>query len=197
MVARIAEVRDHTLVSSLDEADVCIDFSVAEAVAHHVEEACHAHVPIVIGTTGWEKDLPLVQKYVAESHNAALYAPNFSIGIALFRKLLKEARRLYADYALTGVETHHDQKQDAPSGTAKAIAQDLNMHTPFSSLRLGTIVGKHEVLFDSPVETISLKHEAKNREGFALGAVQAAEWICGQTGWFTLDDMLHSTHYAV
>ncbi len=197
LVASLAEARNHQIVDVLEEADVCIDFSVAKAVLDHVTQACAAKVPIVIGTTGWEESLPLAHKLVAESENGALYAPNFAIGIALFRKLLIQAQNLYADYALSGEETHHTEKKDAPSGTAKAIAHDLKMESPFSSQREGAVVGKHEVVFDSPIDTISLKHEAKNREGFALGAIQAAEWICNQKGWFTLDDMLHSTNHSV
>jgi len=197
MVAQIADTRDHQLVSSLDEADVCIDFSAGEVVLDHVRLACAAAVPIVIGTTGWESDLSIAQDLVEKSENAALYAPNFSLGVAFFRKLLKEAHHLFADYEIAGVEFHHQQKKDAPSGTAKAIAEDLEMPTPFSSVRCGSLIGKHEILFDSPVDTITLTHEAKNREGFALGAVKAAEWILDQKGWCTLDDMLHSADYAV
>ncbi len=196
LVARIAEARDHQIVHFLEEADACIDFSSPAAVLGHIEQACSAGVPIVIGTTGWEESLPAARKLVEENGTAALYAPNFSVGIALFRKLLLEARHLFAGYEIAGVETHHAQKKDAPSGTAKAIASDLHI-PPFSSIRLGSIVGRHEVIFDSPVETVTLKHEAKNREGFALGAVQAAEWIPDQKGWLTLDDMLHSSDYAI
>ncbi|MCC5832762.1 MAG: hypothetical protein JJU12_06950 [Chlamydiales bacterium] len=195
-VARIAEGRNHQIVSSIQDAEACIDFSVSEAVLEHVEEVCRAQLPIVIGTTGWEKDLPVVQRLVEKSGNAALYAPNFSIGIALFRKLLLEARRLFADFEIAGLEIHHSEKKDAPSGTAAAIAKDLGISS-FSSLRVGSIVGRHEVLFDSFQETITIRHEAKNRDGFALGAVQTAEWIIDQKGWLTLDDMLYSTHYAI
>jgi 4-hydroxy-tetrahydrodipicolinate reductase len=197
MVARIAEARDHQVVRSLEEADVCIDFSVAGAVIDHVKMTCAAHVPIVIGTTGWDDNLPAVQKLVTESESAALYAPNFSIGIAFFRTLLKEARQLFSEYEAAGIEFHHLKKKDAPSGTAKAIADDLDLPAPFSSVRCGSLVGKHEVIFDSPVEIVTVTHETKNREGFALGAVQAAEWICDKEGWFSLDDMLHRSDYAL
>ncbi|MEZ5314613.1 MAG: dihydrodipicolinate reductase C-terminal domain-containing protein [Chlamydiales bacterium] len=194
-IARIANIRGHETVSSLKEADVCIDFSVATAVLEHVKKACKEKVPIVIGTTGWEQDIPTAQKIVQESKNAALYAPNFSIGVAQFRKLLIEARRLFPNYEIAGLEMHHKEKKDAPSGTAKILAKDLGLSS-FSTIRLGSIIGQHEVLFDSPSETISIKHEAKNRDGFALGAIQAAEWIHNQIGWLTLDDMLYCTHYT-
>lgn len=194
-VVRIAEKRAHRIVPSLEEADVCIDFSAPEAVLDHVRQACGAHVPIVIGTTGWEEDAPKARRIVEESRNAALYAPNFSIGIALFRKLLLEARRLFTEHEIAGMEIHHNQKKDAPSGTAKSIANDLGLPA-FASIRIGTVVGLHEVLFDSPFETVTIKHEAKNRDGFALGAVKAAEWIVDQKGWLTLDDMLYCADYA-
>ncbi len=197
MVARLAEERGHQVVGVLDEADVCIDFSSASCVVQHIREACEAAVPIVVGTTGWEADLPVVQTLVEKSGIAALYAPNFSLGIAFFRKLLKVARAQLADYEIAGIEWHHQQKKDAPSGTACAIAKELDMPTPFSSVRCGSIVGKHSVYFDSPSDTITLTHEAKNREGFALGALKAAEWILDQKGWLTLDDMLHSSDYAI
>lgn len=196
-VAHILEARGHTLASSLNEADVCIDFSSSSAVLNHIEMACKASVPIVIGTTGWEKELPFAEEVVKQSKNAALYAPNFSLGIALFRKLLKEARALFADYDAAGIEFHHREKKDSPSGTAKMIRNDIELSKNFSSVRIGSVVGKHEVIFDSPVDSITLSHEAKNREGFAIGAVKAAEWIVHQKGWFTLDDMLYSVDYSL
>ncbi|MCH9627827.1 MAG: 4-hydroxy-tetrahydrodipicolinate reductase [Chlamydiales bacterium] len=197
MVARLAKERGHEIVETPHEADVCIDFSSASGVVEHIREACEASVPIVIGTTGWETDIPVVQTLVEKSGIAALYAPNFSLGVALFRKLLKEARAQLTDYEIAGIEWHHQQKKDAPSGTACAIAKELDMPTPFSSVRCGSVVGKHSVFFDSLGDTITLTHEAKNREGFALGALKAAEWIIDQKGWLTLDDMLYSADYTV
>ncbi len=196
-VAHLAGARGHHIVSDLGEADAAIDFSVAEAVLLHVEKTCATHVPLVIGTTGWEEKLPIAQQMVTNASNAALYAPNFSLGVALFRKLLKEAAPLLAHYEISGCEWHHATKQDAPSGTAKAIQRDLVMKSPFASVREGEKVGTHTVTFDSQVDQITLTHEAKSRDGFALGAIQVAEWIHDKTGWFTLDDMLHSADYAL
>jgi 4-hydroxy-tetrahydrodipicolinate reductase len=196
LVAHIAEDRGHQIVPTAEDADAYIDFSVADAVLRHVEEACLKRKPIVIGTTGWEKDMQAARQLVEKNKSAALYASNFSLGIAHFRALLKEARHLLAGFEAAGFEIHHNQKKDAPSGTAKSIACDLET-PPFSSLRLGSIIGQHEVVFDSPYETITIKHSAKNREGFALGAVHAAEWIHEKKGWLTLDDMLHSSDYSV
>lgn len=194
-VTALAELREHTIVSELAKADVCIDFSVPEAVLDHVKEACAASVPIVIGTTGWDEQIDEVRALVESSRGAALYAPNFSLGVALFRQLLHMAQELLPDYACAGIETHHEQKKDAPSGTAKAISADLGIE--FSSVRCGSVIGTHHVLFDSPEETITLTHAAKNRDGFALGAINAAEWIVGHTGWLTLDDMLYGAYHTV
>lgn len=195
LVARLAEMRDHIIVHFPEEADVCIDFSAANAVIDHIQQACAAKVPLVIGTTGWEKDLPKAQELIKKSENAALFSPNFSLGMAFFQKLLKEAHHLLQEYDQAGTEWHHKEKKDAPSGTARAIHDALDI--PFSSVRCGSIVGKHTIVFDSPVDSITFTHEAKNREGFALGAVRGAEWIVGKRGWFTLDDMLYCTDYAV
>lgn len=192
LVSQLAEPRGHTLVSSLKEAEVAIDFSYAEGVIDHLKEACAHALPLVIGTTGWESALPLAQELVRTHQIGVLYAPNFSLGVAHFRRLLKMARTLLSDYALAGVEWHHAEKRDFPSGTAKAIATDLGMTTPFAHVRAGWLCGTHQLLFDSPCDTLTFTHEAKNREGFALGALRAAEWLPSHKGWFTLEDMLDS-----
>lgn len=196
-VAALAQERGHTIVASIHDADVAIDFSIAHLVLEHIRAACKAEIPIVIGTTGWEADLPRAKELISQSNASALYAPNFSLGVALFKKLLKQAQNLLTDYAIAGVEFHHKEKKDAPSGTAKAIAEELEMRTPFSAVRCGSIIGKHEVLFDSPQDSLTFIHEAKSRDGFALGAIKAAEWIWKQKGWFTLDDMLLSADYTI
>lgn len=195
-VRAIAEARGHTYLLSLNESSVAIDFSHASVVIDHVKIACAHGIPLIIGTTGWEGSLPRAKELVMEAEIGALHAPNFSLGIAYFQKLLKEARTLFSEYAVCGVEYHHQEKKDAPSGTAKALAQILGS-SPFASVRCGSIIGKHEVLFDSPIETITLTHEAKNRKGFAQGAVIAAEWIIGKKGWFSLDDLLHSPDHTL
>lgn len=190
-VREIAQMRGHTCLLSLEGSSVALDFSHHSVILDHIKLACSLGIPVVIGTTGWEDSLPLAKELVQNAGIGVLYSPNFSLGVAYFQRLLQQARSLFSEYAACGIEYHHQEKKDAPSGTAKALAQALGI-APFASVRCGWLVGKHEVLFDSPVETITLTHEAKNRKGFAQGAVIAAEWILGKKGWFSLNDLLHS-----
>lgn len=125
----------------LSLADVCIDFSSKDCVIKHLELASELNKPIVIGTTGWESHLPQAKLLVEKNKGAALFAPNFSIGVAKFIALLKRAKNILNNYELAGVEYHHAHKKDAPSGTAKKISHDLQMKNDFSSVRCGTIVG--------------------------------------------------------
>jgi 4-hydroxy-tetrahydrodipicolinate reductase len=193
MVEKIALEEGHSCVS-LNEADVGIDFSHPEAVISHIQQAAEKKKPIVIGTTGWDSEIEMAKNLVEKSCMAALYSSNFSLGMAYFHLLLKQARSLFSDYDVAGVEYHHNQKKDSPSGTAKAIAKTLEMKTPFTSVRCGRITGKHEVIFDSPFDTVTLIHEAHGREAFARGALAAAQWLRDKKGWYTLDDLLRSSH---
>ena len=168
----------------VEECDVLIDFSHADAVLDCVDKACAAGCNLVIGTTNWEQHLPEVKKRVEEAKIGALYASNFSIGMALFTKLAEQAKALLAEYDVSGVEVHHSAKKDAPSGTAKQLG------VPFASVRVGKVPGTHTLIFDSEVDTIELTHRARSREGFARGALRAAQWIRGKKGLYTLDDML-------
>lgn len=195
MVKRLALELNHSVVEPSD-ADVCIDFSHASVVLEHIKWAVEREKPLVIGTTGWESDMKAARSLIDKSKTAVLFSPNFSLGVAHFIHLLKYARARLADYEVAGVEYHHSQKQDSPSGTAKRIAEALDMSTPFASVRCGSIAGKHEVLFDSPFDTITLIHEARNREDFARGALKAAAWIRDKKGWYTLDD-LYSADYPL
>ncbi len=177
-------------LSDLSKADVFIDFSHADRVLEHCKLAAEQKKPIVIGTTGWEKQLPDVKALIKEAYIGCFYAPNFSIGVFLFTKIVEEAAKLLnTRYDAAGLEMHHDQKKDSPSGTAKAIAEKLDI-PPFASLRLGSIVGTHSVFFDSDEDMITLTHQAKSRDAFAKGAVQAANWVLNKKGFFTMDDML-------
>lgn len=193
MVEKLSLELGHSIVD-FKEAEVCIDFSHATVVLKHVKWAAHHHIPLVIGTTGWEADMEEAKKLIELGSTAALFSPNFSLGVAYFTLLLKQAKRFFSDYEIAGVEYHHSQKKDSPSGTAKYIAKALEMHAPFASVRVGKVVGKHEVIFDSSVDAITLTHEAHNREGFALGALKAAAWILNKKGWYSLDDMLRSLY---
>ena len=168
----------------LEECDVCIDFSHADAVVDCVRQACDAGCDLVIGTTDWEKDLPQVKQMVETAGIGALHSPNFSIGMALFVKLAEQAKQLLHDYEVSGIEVHHSTKKDALSGTAKLLG------VPFSSVRVGKVPGTHTLIFDSEVDTIELTHRARSRDGFARGALRAAQWIRGKQGLYTLNDML-------
>ena len=198
-IESLAQLRGDQVVP-IEDAEVCIDFSHPTGVLDHVSWAAAHQKSIIIGTTGWEKDGKAVHDCVENSSIAALFSPNFSLGVACFNHLLLQARALLKDYDVAGVEYHHNHKQDAPSGTAIAMARALKMPAPFASVRCGRIPGKHEVIFDSPFDSITLVHEAHNRESFAAGALTAAHWIQDKTGWYTLDDMLrdlYSAHYAL
>jgi 4-hydroxy-tetrahydrodipicolinate reductase len=195
MVAQMASEEGHA-ITECEEADVCIDFSHQEVVLEHVQWAVQQQKPIVIGTTGWESQIPSAKALVEKGQASALFSANFSLGMAYFILLLKQARSFFSDYEVAGVEYHHSQKKDSPSGTAHSIAHTLEMKTPFTSVRCGRITGKHEVIFDSLFDSVTLTHEAHNREGFARGALKASEWILDKRGWYTLDDMLRCLYSA-
>lgn len=193
-------------------ADVCVDFSHPEAVVHNVRELAKLKKNVVVGTTGWYEHLDQIKQLVHEHQIGFLYSPNFSIGVQLFFKILAEAAAKFSkfeDYDVGLFEAHHRHKSDSPSGTAKALCDVLlkeyknkkristnsqgtvapdELHV--SSLRCGSIPGTHTVIFDSPADSITLTHQARNREGFARGAVTAAEWLKGKKGFFTIEDVL-------
>ncbi len=181
------------------QADVCLEFTRPECVVDNVQRLSALNKQIIIGTTGWLDKLDVVQRLVQEHQIGALYSPNFSIGIYLFLHIVANASSLtkaFPEYDVAGFELHHKEKKDAPSGTAKDIAKVIQEHgkldhpVPFSSVRCGKIPGTHTVLFDSFCDTISITHEARNREGFAQGAIQAAQWIQGKKGFYTFADCM-------
>lgn len=182
---------------SVAAADVCIDFTRPDAVLETVRLLAPLKKNIVIGTTGWEKERPLIEQIAAEQGIGLIYDANFSIGMHCFLQLVQDAARLFLSvegYDAAGIESHHLQKRDAPSGTAKMIAAKIEqvsgVQVPFASVRCGSIPGTHTLIFDSAVDTVTLTHNARSREGFARGAVAAAEWIEGRTGVYTLSDMI-------
>lgn len=190
-------VQDH--LDDLALADLAIDFSQSEAVIEHLLCCLSLKKPLVIGTTGWEKDLPQARQLVEEAKGCCLYAPNFSIGAYLFQLIVGYASSLFQsfdDYDVTGIEYHHRQKIDQPSGTAKAIRQTVLKHLPripnfeFSSVRCGYAAGTHTLHFDGPMDTLTFTHEARHRQGFAEGAITAAEWVFSKQGFFTIDELM-------
>jgi len=172
--------------------DVAIDFSIPDAVAQNVEKISALGVNLVVGTTGWQKAIPAVREAVERNNTGLVWSPNFSIGVAVFTKLVAEAARLMAeepDYGAWVWEIHHNTKKDAPSGTALKLV-DAMREAGYKSLidvsanRAGRHPGTHEIGFDSGADTITLRHTARSREGFARGALRAAQWIIGKKGFY-------------
>jgi 4-hydroxy-tetrahydrodipicolinate reductase len=198
---------------SLKGIDVCIDFSTPTAVMGNIEAVAECGVNIVVGTTGWYDKMEYVRKLVKEKKIGLLYASNFSLGVNIFSHIVQDAARVfdrYPDYDVAIQEMHHKGKKDSPSGTALSLAaQILHMmkrkteilhetvhgeikphQLHVTSTRLGAVTGTHNVLFDSECDSIELVHRAKNRRGFALGAIVAAEWLKGKKGLYTMRDVI-------
>lgn len=179
------------LADSLRASEVAIDFTAAEAVRRNVEACMAAGVPLVEGTTGWNGEIDVVRNLVESNNGGLVYGANFSVGVNLFYRIVENASRLLAkfpEYEVFIEEQHHSKKKDAPSGTAIEIKHIVGNHFDddfsISSTRAGYIPGTHRVGFDSPSDQILLEHTARSREGFALGAVMAAEWIKDKKGFF-------------
>ncbi|MDX2039809.1 MAG: 4-hydroxy-tetrahydrodipicolinate reductase [Acidobacteriota bacterium] len=183
---------------SLAGVDAAIEFSTPESAMNNIRRLVSLKVPTVIGTTGWYTQLEEVGQLVAENNAALVWGANFSIGVNLFFKLVREASALFARYNQYDpflIESHHKFKKDAPSGTALVTARMMREaygdRTPEAvALRAGHIPGTHEVGFDSEADTITLTHTARNREGFAAGAVLAAELVVGKQGMYEFPELL-------
>ena len=182
---------------SLSGAQVAIEFTTPDAAPSNVRSCAAAGCPVVVGTTGWYSELPAITAEVERSGGAILTAPNFSVGVAVFDRVVAEAARLFGQLGVFDahlVETHHAAKRDAPSGTAGALAKTasgaLGREIPITSIRTGHVPGTHEVVFDAPFEQVRLVHEARDRRVFAEGALVAARWIVGRRGVFTMADVL-------
>jgi 4-hydroxy-tetrahydrodipicolinate reductase len=180
-------------------ADVAIEFSEPRAAAVNVRACLAAGLPVVSGTTGWDVELELVRAEALKAGGAFLHAPNFSIGVQLFQQLVRTAAEKAARLSshVSGmhlIETHHAEKLDAPSGTARMLARvaaaALGRELPVTSVRVGRVPGTHELVIDAPFEQIRLVHEARDRRVFADGAVAAARWLIGRTGSFTFEDFM-------
>ncbi len=198
---------------TLLDIDVCIDFTHPDVIMDNIEKYAMLGKNAVIGTTGWYDHIQDVRMMTENSGIGLLYSSNFSIGINIFNRVVERAAELFDKfdiYDVAGIEYHHNRKADSPSGTAITLANRIKdrierkekvvydmlkrrieaneLH--FASVRCGSITGKHEIIFDSPADFITLTHSAKNREGFAAGALEAAKWIHGRAGFFDIDDLV-------
>ena len=178
----------------LAQVDVVIDFTTPHSVLENIEACVRARKNIVVGTTGWYGELPRIRRMVEEAGSGFLYGANFSRGVNLFFDTVgMAAAALRQGYSGQIFERHHAHKKDAPSGTAaqlQGIVRDASgAEVEITSFREGDVVGMHELVLDSPADTIYLCHDAKSRLGFADGAVRAAEWLAGKTGFFDFRDV--------
>ena len=178
--------------------DAAIDFSVAAAVLSNARAISALGVNLVIGTTGWLDQMDELRSVIAANHTGCVWSPNFSVGVAIFSRLVSEAARLMAgemDYEAYAHEAHHSAKKDAPSGTMLQLLNDMrksgyDKRIDVSSTRAGKIPGTHEIGFDSSADTITLTHTARSREGFARGALKAAQWLVGKRGFYEFSEIL-------
>ena len=185
------------LAEKLRGHDAAIDFSIGEAVLKNIEACARAKVPLVEGTTGWKQHEAHAKQIVNEHSAALVYGANFSIGVNLFYRIVKQASALFAaveGYSPFIEEAHHNRKRDAPSGTALKLRDLMSEHLgpdiPTSSTRAGHIPGTHRVGFDSEADQVLLTHTARSRQGFASGALLAAHWIEGKTGVFEFGEVI-------
>ena len=213
LIRQLAEDRGHEIGAIIDATDshasssalaeklsgsaVAIDFSTAEAVRRNVEACLSAEVPLVQGTTGWSAEREGIEKIVNEADGAFVFGANFSIGVNLFYRVADYAAELFAkfpEYETFIEEQHHSRKKDAPSGTAlklkEIISRRIDKDFSVSATRAGNIPGTHRVGFDGPADQILLEHTARSREGFAAGALLAAEWIVGKKGFYEFTDVI-------
>lgn len=216
-IEQVALARGHEIVmrktsdssfEGLENADVAIDFSIPDAAVGNITACFDTHVPVVCGTTGWlAKYEEMVE--LCQARNAAfIYGSNFSLGVNLFfemNEFLAKLMSKFDQYKVRMEEIHHTQKLDSPSGTAITLANAIIDHSHYTNWvlnnsttneieidakRIENVPGTHTVVYDSSIDSIEIKHTAHNREGFALGAVLAAEWIVGKKGVFTMKDVL-------
>jgi len=176
--------------AALAGVDVAVEFTRPEAATANLQRLAESGVAIVCGTTGWYAELERLKKAVSENGSGLVWGANFSVGLNLFREVVAEAARRFAredSYGAWGWEIHHAAKKDAPSGTLLALAEEMerNGYTReinLSANRAGAVPGTHEIGFDSVEDTITIRHTARGREGFARGALRAAQWVIGKKG---------------
>ncbi|MFK8298319.1 4-hydroxy-tetrahydrodipicolinate reductase [Capnocytophaga cynodegmi] len=216
-IEKLALERGHEIVLKIDDsktsydisvADVAIEFSTPDSAFGNIVSCVQKQVPVVVGTTGWLKNYDKAVEICKENRGAFLYASNFSIGVNVFFVLNKKLAKLMSplkNYDVSIEEIHHTQKLDAPSGTAITLAEGIIQNSdktawklgqaktteiPIEAKRVENVPGTHIITYESQVDTIEIKHTAHSREGFALGAILAAEWILGKEGVFSMTDVL-------
>ena len=220
IIDEIATQRNHEIVARLNEspnsenlnnADVVIEFSNPEVAFNNIKTCLENNIPVICGTTGWLDQKPEIEKIAAENNTAFLYGSNFSLGVNLFFALnekLADLMKNFPEYNVQLEEIHHTHKKDAPSGTAISLAEGIikndqrfvgwkleetkEKELGIFAIREDEVPGTHSVFYKSSVDEIEIKHTAYSRNGFALGAVIAAEWIQGKTGNFSMKDVLFS-----
>lgn len=217
VIERIALERGHEIVmrksgndtfEGLENADVAIDFSIPDAAVTNISTCLNSNMPVISGTTGWLDNYDKMVSLCEEKSGAFIYGSNFSLGVNIFFELNNHLAKImskFSQYKVTMEEVHHTQKLDAPSGTAITLAKGIIDNSDYSSWalenakndeilieakRIENVPGTHTVIYNSEVDAIEIKHIAHNREGFALGAVIAAEWIQDKKGVFTMKDVL-------
>ncbi len=217
VIERIALERGHEIVlrkssqdsfEGLKNADVAIDFSVPSSAVSNISECFATNIPVISGTTGWLEHYDEIISLCSEKNGAFIYGSNFSLGVNIFFELNDYLAKMMANlkqYKVSMEEIHHTQKLDAPSGTAISLANGIIENSKYDSWtlndpkendiyieakRIENIPGTHSIFYDSEVDQIEIKHTAHNREGFALGAVVAAEWLVGKKGVYTMKDVL-------
>jgi 4-hydroxy-tetrahydrodipicolinate reductase len=218
MIESLALHKNHTIVAKIDidtknidfsKIDVAIDFSQPSAAFDNIKMCLENQTPIISGTTGWLAKYNDAVALCNQNNGAFIYASNFSLGVNLFFELndyLAKMMTNLRDYSVSLEEIHHTHKLDAPSGTAITLAEGIIKNTdytgwkldatedrilPITAIREGNVPGTHSINYQSTVDSIEIKHTAYSREGFALGALTAAEWIVGKHGVFTMKDVLH------
>ena len=215
-IEKLATERGHSIVKTIDQnddynfndADVAIDFSVPNAAVSNITACLNAGIPVVSGTTGWLENYEKMVTLCKEKEGAFIYASNFSVGVNIFFELNKKLAKMMKnleDYDVSMTEVHHIHKLDAPSGTAITLAEGILEHSAKSdwvlenqeegkitinAVREGEVPGTHNIQYKSAVDEITIEHKAHNRNGFALGAVIAAEWLQDKTGIFSMKDVL-------
>jgi len=217
VIERIALERGHEIVlkksgkdsfKGLENADVAIDFSIPDAAVTNISTCLNSNMPVISGTTGWLESYDKMVSLCEEKNGAFIYGSNFSLGVNIFFELNNQLAKImskFDQYKVAMEEIHHTQKLDAPSGTAITLAKGIIDNSDYSSWalenakedeilidakRIENVPGTHTVSYNSVVDSIEIKHTAHNREGFALGAVIAAEWILDKKGIFTMKDVL-------